>query len=146
MTASEAKEWGPVVLVGAFALGLWDRLFGTSASEEGLEDLHGAVPSGQVPTFPLGSFVIWADELEQALMGGMGEDEETVFRVFNLQCNEADVEALVRQFGVRTPWNNPFASGTLPQAIIYYLDPEEVAMINDILRHNGVQFSFGDGI
>lgn len=93
-------------------------------------------------TLTRNQLILLADQCEQALFGGLTEDEAALYRVMDQMRTNGDVVALVNVFGTRCQYFGAFNCGTLPQAIVYWLSPSEISHINDILIRKGITVGF----
>jgi len=125
---------GGAVLVG---VAVWSEFFGPDARDEGFDHLN---EWRNPPTLTGARFAVLADVMDQALFGGVGEDEEAIYRVLRELRTDGDFFELVRAFGIRSNWYT-LGDATLPQAMLYYLDPDELQTCNDILAGLGIEVS-----
>lgn len=111
--------------------------------DDTFDDFVPAPVDPTVPNLSAQALTIMADILEQALLGGsFTEDEQTVYGQFDQLTNDADLYALIETFGTRCQYFGMFNCGTLPQVMIYYLDHDELFIINSILQENGLSYRF----
>lgn len=85
---------------------------------------------------------VMAQACEQALLGGWGEDEETLYAQFAQLNTIGDLFGLIKAYGERCALFGILWCGTLPATLGYYLDRDELDHINGILHDNGINFSF----
>ncbi len=120
-------------------------------------DLDLLAQAGIVPNYIHTQYLTWADEIQTALDScGVGDPQATVINVFSQMKNEADVAALVEAFGdrVESPcwYSHPFntfvsifkdypARG-LSKWLQLSLSADNFDAINQILRNNGINFSW----
>lgn len=93
------------------------------------------------PSYPEYTYEQWADQLDEALNSNLGEDEETVYKIFSSMKNISDVQNTIDHFGKREGIV-PFVSYTLPQIIGKTFNAKEKAKLNGILRKNKIGYSF----
>lgn len=161
-----AKGVENVIIVGGLALAAWiiyknskqkqdiaDANTAKSAADSELENLE---KEGVYPTLYDTEFESLAQKLVQA-MDGCGTDEESIYSVFRLMANDADIMMLISVFGVRfyqpCVWSSPVSyslwlandkafGGGLPTWLGYDLGDSEIRKINGILTANGITFQF----
>lgn len=126
------------------------------AANVAAQHLRDLAAAGVVPTHDASQLEIFSQQLVEA-MSGCGTDEDSIHRVFKQLSNDADVAALIVQFGVRyyqhCAWTSPIAfsiwevndqayGGGLPTWFGYDLSDSDIEDINDILTSKGITYKF----
>lgn len=83
----------------------------------------------------------YASQLVDAFRG-FTEDEAAVIRILTRAQVTADVRLLVNGFGVQDLLTGYSSEYDLAQAVGAFVEPEEVAAINDNYRAKGIDFQF----
>jgi len=126
------------------------------AADIAAQHLRDLAARGITPTHDASQLEIFSQMLVQA-MSGCGTDEDSIHRVFNQLENDADVAALIVQFGVRyyqpCAWTSPVSfaiwevndqayGGGLPTWFGYDLSDSNIDDINEILISKGITYKF----
>ena len=127
-----------------------------TAADAAAKHLRDLAAQGIVPTHNASQLEIYSQQLVEA-MTGCGTDEDSIHRVMKQMVNDADVAALIVQFGVRyyqpCAWTSPVSfaiwevndqayGGGLPIWFGYDLGDSEIEEINDILASKGITYKF----
>lgn len=113
----------------------------SSDQDPGINDLD-ATDNGP-RTLTDNQLVLMCEALEAALLGGwIGEDEDAIGAVMDMLNTDADVIALVEQFGIRCEGVVVQRCGSLPQWFVIYLSDAERADINATLESKGITYRF----
>lgn len=140
-TSSDIRT-GLLIVGGLVLINKLGGLLPGEGDGTGHEDLPDGQDLDEEPTYPQGTFVVWANALATALVYMDWEDEETVYRIFGYLHNVADVLALEKAFGSRCATFGVIDCYTLSEAIVNYFNAEEVATLNGILSAKGINFSY----
>jgi hypothetical protein len=123
----------------------------SEAAEEELQQLEN---QGIEPTLSRTTVQAIISSLTDA-MNGCGSDENRIYAQFNKLSNEADMQLLLKEFGVRYyrpcpadqpisyaqwMWNDKKFGGNLSQWLSYDLSTSELAKINSILQSKGIKY------
>lgn len=100
----------------------------------------------QPASFSQAQYNSWANALFIA-MDGFGSDENSIYNIFKLLKNNADLLQLIKAFGIREISSGKFnpepnVKGTLIQCITSELNAYEISKINSILDKSGITFKF----
>jgi hypothetical protein len=127
-----------------------------AAADAAAQHLRDLAAQGITPTLDASQLEIFSQQLVEA-MSGCGTDEDSIHRVFRQLSNDADVAALIVQFGVRyyqpCVWTSPVSfaiweandqayGGGLPTWFGYDLSDSNIEDINDILTSKGITYKF----
>lgn len=135
-----------VMVIGGFVLAgkLFAEFFPPSPVDTGTD--YQGPPLDQQPTLSLQRMSMLADRLEAALIGNPWIEDEDAATSALLECrNDADVVGLISVYGRRKPpiYVDPFAVAmTLPQAVSYYYDADDIEDLNSGLLVRGIQYTF----
>jgi hypothetical protein len=152
-----AKGIIAVVMVGGVALAAWktykylsdakQRRLQKSEEKEGRQDLKELIRQGVVPSYPDSQYAAWANQLKESF-DGCGTANEQVANIFARMKNDADVLKLNQAYGIREHdncnWEFKFDDfkGTLPQAIVNELRPEQIAALNKLLSLKNIKYRY----
>ncbi len=127
-----------------------------AAADAAAKHLRDLAAQGVVPTHDASQLEVYSQQLVEA-MTGCGTDEDSIHRVFRQMNNDADVAALIVQFGVRyyqpCAWTSPVSfaiwevndqayGGGLPTWFGFDLSDSEIEDINYILTTKGITYKF----
>ena len=138
--------WGQVTIVIVLILIIWRATSGilkTIAAKKVVADIKqeqdAFVNAGQVLTYPVSNYKIFADQIYNA-MNYSGTDTEEIERVFSKMNNDLDVLELNKAFGKRDIYFWGFTySYTLGEALA---DEMDVSTINSDLSAKGIKFQY----
>lgn len=93
-------------------------------------------------SWPMASFASFADEIEQAVWGGLDvtEDDEAIGQVLSMMNTKDDVQQLINTYGVRGEGVFIQKYYNLPQTIQTYLDSDVKGRVNSIYQQKGIQY------
>lgn len=127
-----------------------------TAGDIALTELQKLAARGIYPTMSDAQYETMSQKLVQA-MNGCGTDMSMIKQVFSQLKNDADVQKLIAQFGVRyyepcwiseadayAVWlfNDQAYGGGLPTWLSYDLDSGDISVVNKILSDKGITFQF----
>lgn len=98
---------------------------------------------GEVLSYPIYQYKSFAQTLKNA-MGGMGTDEDEMYKVFSKMKNDLDVSELYKQFGTAIYAVSAvrYLYLDLGQWINQELNKKELAKLNKILADNNITYKF----
>jgi len=93
------------------------------------------------PSFTDNQYFDWANTLDNAILGGIDEDEVTVAEIFSKFKNASDLIKTNEFFGTRR-MQRTMQYVTLGEAISHYFSPSEKKVLNTILKNKKINYSF----
>jgi hypothetical protein len=141
-TLNKPLVWLTIIGIGGYALyKLGSALAKKLTLDNANKDIIDAKKSGQVASYPTGTYSQLADKIYSAVMYTWGTDEQAIYDVFNQMKNNLDVALLIKAFGKRR-----VEFSTLDQELGAHLsndlDSSEIAKINSILSSKGINYKF----
>jgi hypothetical protein len=141
--------------VGAFLLFRKGGIFGSVLSvlknktsvqveEDTRKELILLEKQGTRKTYGDSQYTMWADQIYAAILTSNPfnpTDEETIFRIFNLMRNLADVVTLIQAFGVRRIEYST-RGGALGVQLQGDLTDKEMIKLNKILSDKNINYKF----
>lgn len=127
------------------------KTFNTKGQRQELQDITTQISAlqnqGVRPSYPSAQYSTWANQLRGAF-AGCGTSNEVWRNVFSKMKNDLDVALLIDTYGVRTfdecNWEADFGdfTGSLSEALVNELSPDELAEVNKLLESNKVNYRF----
>lgn len=127
-----------------------------TAGDIALSEIQKLANQGVYATYTDAQYEAFSQALVQS-MNGCGSDMNKIKQVFSQLQNDADIQKLIAQFGVRyiepcwysqadayAIWlfNDQAYGGGLPTWLSFKLDSSEIVQVNGILRSKGVNYQF----
>jgi hypothetical protein len=141
-TLNKPLVWLTIIGLGGYALyKLGAAIAKRLTLDNANKDIIDAKKSGQVASYPTGTYSQLADKIYSAVMYTWGTDEQAIYDVFNQMKNNLDVALLIKAFGKRR-----VEFSTLDQELGAHLsndlDSSEINKINNILSSKGINYKF----
>jgi hypothetical protein len=141
-TLNKPLVWLTIIGLGGYALyKLGAAIAKRLTLDNANKDIIDAKKSGQVASYPTGTYSQLADKIYSAVMYTWGTDEQAIYDVFNQMKNNLDVALLIKAFGKRR-----VEFSTLDQELGAHLsndlDSTEINKINNILSSKGINYKF----
>ena len=94
-------------------------------------------------SYPLYVYNTYAKQLKNA-MGGIGTDEDTIYKTFEKIKNDLDMAQLIKSYGLQRYIISPvrYLKIDLPGWIYEELDEGEIVKLNEILEKNNITYRF----
>jgi hypothetical protein len=141
-TLNKPLVWLTIIGIGGYALyKLGAAIAKRLTLDNANKDIIDAKKSGQVASYPTGTYSQLADKVYAAVMYTWGTDNEAIYDVFNLMKNNIDVALLIKAFGKRR-LEFSTQDAEIGAHISNDMKSSEIAKINSILSSKGITYRF----
>jgi hypothetical protein len=141
-TLNKPLVWLTIIGIGGYALyKLGAAIAKRLTLDNANKDIIDAKKSGQVASYPTGTYSQLADKVYAAVMYTWGTDNQAIYDVFNLMKNNIDVALLIKAFGKRR-LEFSTQDAEIGAHISNDMNSSEIAKINNILSSKGITYRF----
>jgi hypothetical protein len=107
------------------------------------EEIDELKKKGMELSYPLYVYKTYASQLKNA-MGGIGTDEDTIYKTFEKIRNDLDMAQLIKSYGLQRYIISPvrFLKIDLAGWIYEELNENEISKLNEILTKNNITYRF----
>jgi hypothetical protein len=141
-TLNKPLVWLTIIGLGGYALyKLGAAIAKRLTLDNANKDIIDAKKSGQVASYPTGTYSQLADKVYAAVMYTWGTDNQAIYDVFNLMKNNIDVAMLIKAFGKRR-LEFSTQDAEIGAHISNDMNSSEIAKINNILSSKGITYRF----